>query len=290
MSFKNRKSGITVAYIFLVVFELVYDIYNIVDRAFITDVEFLEIVRSLLLKVLFVLPLVPFIAFSIIAEKTEEKKILKTIRTRVIIYLSVDFVSGIIFFFLSEFFNISISPFVTFIFYSSSWLRGVVLIIKYHIYVFLIILGANIAFWIISLLFIRRLNQKISGKLPVKTDENEGISNGFIISIVSSIMLILLTAVNISISATVQNNMGTGEYAIGAAVVAFLLEFARILFSFLILPVPILSIIGVNLSSSEKEKKQKRKYHVLGLYVNIACLSISVLELLITILIDFNLY
>lgn len=168
------------------------------------------------------------------------------------------------------------------LFYSHSWPYVLRNLFYFHSITSIISLLLYVCFWVISILFIK----SISRKIPSEEEFKEGIgktSTGYKIGIASIVILSVQSIFNIIIANVMHSNLSgvSGEQAIGAALFAFILIFAKLLLDLVFLPAIPLSIVGIVKCNSKKEIEQDRKKRQLGKKINIICLVIAVAELVL---------
>jgi uncharacterized Tic20 family protein len=110
-------------------------------------------------------------------------------------------------------------------------------------------------------------------EIPESEKKNKT-SPSFKISIANMIILTFETVLNFFIYLAFENNKGgSGEHAIGMAIVALFLIGVKMIFS---LPTLVLSIIGIVKGNQQKNKEMKLNQN--GLTINIVCLVICELQ------------
>lgn len=278
----QKKKNFFILYIILAAANFFYKIFNLIRHSVLTGFTVTEFFAYFGRAVLYMLPLV---AFIFISKKTAEienmEKHLK-IKKYVTAYLIVSPVYGVWKYFLNRLCNWNLPIFPSCLFYPSSWLSNLEMLIKYHFSSSIINLLFEICFMVISIMFIKNINKEI----PPEEEFKEGIgktSAGFKVGIAGIAVLSIQTVLNILVAIVMHENMSyvSGEHVIGTAVLAFILIAVKVFIDLIFLPAIPLSIIGLVKCNSKKEIEQDRKNRLLGKKINIACLVIASLELIL---------
>ena len=272
----QKNKNYSLFYIILAVADFLYSIFNQIRHFLYTEFSFPILFSSLGKKILYLLPLIAFIILSKkVAEIEDSQKIMK-IKKYVIIYLCACLIFGALNYLLK------VPFFISCLFYTSSWLFYLIYIIAYNQLHLIYSLVLDICFFVISILFIKKLGKKKDSD----ADFMEGMgktSTGYKFGIASIVLLSIQTVLNIIIALAMHDNMSgvSGEQAMGAAFVALILIVFKVFLDLIILPAIPLSIAGIVKCNSKKEIEQDRKKRLLGKKINIICLVIAVAELVL---------
>ena len=223
-----------------------------------------------LFSLLHLLPLVALIVLSRKVQKIEDRKTLSLIRKFLASYLALDVILGLLTF------SFFLPRFIGFLFYSKNWWFCIVHMIRYGQYDLSLDLAIDIFYWISYGIFLADISKRMNpSESEIDMNENiREISASFKIAVANMICLAALTVLNFFIYlAFEENKNGTGEHAIGMAVLVLILMAVKFIFS---LPNLILSIVGIVKSRAPTEKG--RKHSRCGLWINIACLVICEAE------------
>ena len=255
-------------FLLVLIIDFAYTLFNYI-------LDFGERDDNLSWGLLLLLHLVPLVALIIISRKipySEEKSKLPLVQKCLIAYLAVDVLLGLVTF------KFNLPRPISFLFYSRSWWFDIVYLIRYEMYYLAINFVITVLYWISYAILLadisNRLNpvpeeKELSGdELQIKT------SASFKISIANMICLIIQTGLNSCIVLAFEKNKGgTGEQAIGMAIVGLILIAIKFLIS---LPVLILSIVGIVKSRQQKSRLMKNNHR--GFVINVICLVISELQ------------
>ena len=231
---------------------------------------------NLLIFIFLILHFIPLIVLIIVSQKNpkiEDKKKLSLIEKYLILYLSLDVFFGLVTY------NFSLPRYIRFLFYSKSWLYDIVYMIRYQMYYLAVDLILNILYWISYAFLLKDISNRLyllpetENEIPEAEKKNKT-SPSFKISIANMIILTFETVLNFFIYLAFEDNKGgTGEQAIGMAIVVLFLIVVKFIFS---LPTLVLSIIGIVKGKQQKNKDMKLNQK--GLTINIVCLVICELQ------------
>lgn len=255
-------------FLLVLIIDFAYTLFNYI-------LDFGERDDNLSWGLLLLLHLVPLVALIIISRKIpyfEKKSKLPLVQKCLIVYLAASVLLGL------AAFSFNLPRPISFLFYSRSWWFDIVYFIRYEMYYLAIDFAITVLYWISYAILLadisNRLNpvpeeKELSGdELQLKT------SASFKISIANMICLILQTGLNSCIVLAFEKNKGgTGEQAIGMAIVGLILIAIKFLIS---LPVLILSIVGIVKSRQQKSRLMKNNHR--GFVINVICLVISELQ------------
>ena len=228
------------------------------------------------MRILYLLPLIAFIILSKRVSEIEDSQKIMKIKKYVIIYLCACLIFGAVNYLLK------VPFFISCLFYTNSWLFYLIYIIAYNQLYLIFSLVLDICFFVISILFIKKLGKKKDSYAEFMEGMGKT-STGFKLGIANIIILSIQTALNIIIALAMHDNMSgvSGEQAMGAAFVALILIVFKVFLDLIILPAIPLSIAGIVKCNSKKEIEQDRKNRLLGKKINIVCLVIAVAELVL---------
>lgn len=278
----HKKKNFFILYIVLAAADFFYTIFNLIRHFVLTGFTVTEFFVYFGSSVLYMLPLVAFIFISKKTVEMEDVEKLLKIKKYVTAYLIVSSVYGVWKYLLNRLCNWNLPIFPSCLFYPSSWLSSLEMLIKYHFSSSIINLLFEICFVVISIMFIKNINKEIPPEEEFK-EEIGKTSAGFKFGIAGIAVLSIQTVLNILVAIVMHENLSdvSGEHAIGAAVFAIILIAVKVFIDLIFLPAIPLSIIGLVKCNSKKEIEQDRKNRLLGRKINIACLVIAGLELIL---------
>ena len=272
----QKNKNYSLFYIILAVADFLYSIFNLIRHFLYTEFSLSMLFSSLGMRILYLLPLIALIILSkTVAEIEDSQKIMK-IKKYVIIYLFACLIFGAVNYL------IKVPFFISCLFYTSSWLFYLIYIIAYNQLYLIFSLVLDICFFVISILFIKNLGKRKDSYAEFMEGMGKT-STGFKLGIANIIILSIQTVLNIIIALAMHDNMSgvSGEQAIGAAFLAFILIAFKLFLDLILLPAIPLSIAGIVKCNSKKEIEQDRKKRLLGKKINIICLVIAVAELVL---------
>ena len=276
MNNNKGKKIFFILYVILACADFLYSIINQIRHLFYTAFSFSMLFSSLGKKILYLLPLIAFIILSKkVAEIEDSQKIMK-IKKILIIYLCSCLIFGAVNYLLK------VPFFISCLFYTNSWLFYLIYIIAYNQLYLIFSLVLDICFFVISILFIKKLGKKKDSYAEFMEGMGKT-STGFKLGIANIIILSIQTVLNIVIAISMHDNMSgvSGEQAMGAAFVALILIVFKVFLDLILLPAIPISIAGIIKCNSKKEIEQDRKNRLLGKKINIVCLVIAVAELVL---------
>ena len=276
MNNNKGKKIFFILYVILACADFLYSIINQIRHLFYTEFSFSMLFSSLGMRILYLLPLIAFIILSKrVAEIEDSQKIMK-IKKYVIIYLCACLIFGAVNYLLK------VPFFISCLFYTNSWLFYLIYIIAYNQLYLIFSLVLDICFFVISILFIKNLGKRKDSYAEFMEGMGKT-STGYKFGIASIVLLSIQTVLNIVIAISMHEIMSgvSGEQAIGAAFLAFILIAFKLFLDLIILPAIPLSIAGIVKCNSKKEIEQDRKNRLLGKKINIVCLVIAVAELVL---------
>ena len=247
MNNNKGKKIFFILYVILACADFLYSIINQIRHLFYTEFSFSMLFSSLGMRILYLLPLIAFIILSKrVAEIEDSQKIMK-IKKYVIIYLCACLIFGAVNYLLK------VPFFISCLFYTNSWLFYLIYIIAYNQLYLIYSLVLDICFFVISILFIKSLGKRKNSD----ADFMEGMgktSTGYKFGIASIVLLSIQTVLNIVIAISMHEIMSgvSGEQAIGAAFLAFILIAFKLFLDLIILPAIPLSIAGIVKCNSKK--------------------------------------
>ena len=266
---KKYKTKPALFFLITLILNISYSLFNFI-RYFGSREE------NLSFLVFIILHLIPLIVLIIVSQKIpriEDKKKLSLLQKCLIIYLSLDVFLGLVTY------NFSLPSYISFLFYSKSWLYDIVYIIRYQMYYLAADLLLNILYWISYAFLLKDISNRwnfvpgTENEIPESEKKNKT-SPSFKISIANMIILTFETVLNFFIYLGYEDiKGGTGEHALGMVFVAFFLIVAKFIFS---LPTLVLSIIGIVKGNQQKNKEMKLNKK--GLTINIVFLVICELQ------------
>ncbi len=275
MNNNKGKKIFFILYVILACADFLYSIINQIRHLFYTEFSFSMLFSSLGKRILYLLPLIAFIILSKkVAEIEDSQKIMK-IKKILIIYLCSCLIFGAVNYLLK------VPFFISCLFYTNSWLFYLIYIIAYNQLYLIFSLVLDICFFVISILFIKNLGKRKDSYAEFMEGMGKT-STGFKLGIANIIILSIQTVLNIVIAISMHEIMSgvSGEQAIGAAFLAFILIAFKLFLDLILLPAIPLSIAGIVKCNSKKEIEQDRKNRLLGKKINIVCLVIACLELI----------
>ena len=154
MSNTKGKKIFFILYVILACADFLYSIFNLIRHFFYTEFSLSMLFSSLGMRILYLLPLIALIILSKTVSEIEDSQKIMKIKKYVIIYLFACLIFGAVNYL------IKVPFFISCLFYTNSWLFYLIYIIAYNQLYLIYSLVLDICFFVISILFIKKLGKK----------------------------------------------------------------------------------------------------------------------------------